>query len=266
MKLLNIKLINNGFAVGSDFVFPYNTVFCVLEGNISVDGASVNKEQGIAVSKNTCVELSSPSSAAVLCLAFDGTAESMEVFGADAFYIASINQLNTVISVVNGLSEWYPDSDPMACAFAEYLVSALLGAESNSPRGAQHVDMAKRYIDENYFNDIKVEQLAELLGLDRKYLRNLFIEHVGMSTKDYLMERRIERAKELLEIGDLPISSVALSVGYHDALGFSKIFKKYVGVSPSEYKENGELTETKKEDPTPAAVRSQKEDIKYFLL
>lgn len=264
MKLLNIKLINNGFSVGKDFVFPYNTVFCVLGGGISIDGASANKGQGIAVAKNERVELNVQSPASVICLAFDGAAESMERFYTDVFDIVNLSSLNSVVFVMNGLLEWYPDSDSMAEAFSEYLVSALVGVGSGSPRGAQHVDMAKRYIDENYFNDIKVEQLAELLGLDRKYLRNLFIEHVGMSTKDYLMERRVERAKELLEIGDLPISSVALSVGYRDALGFSKIFKKYVGVSPSEYKENGAPAEIKKEDPTP--VRSQKEDIKYFLL
>lgn len=264
MKLLNIKLINNGFSVGNDFVFPYNTVFCVLEGSISVDGVNANKGQGIAVAKNACVALDAESSSSVMCLAFEGMTESVEIRGSDVFDITNLSVLNSLVSVMNGLSEWYPESDSMADAFAEYLMSALAGGDNNVSRGAQHVDMAKRYIDENYFNDIKVEQLAELLGLDRKYLRNLFIEHVGMSTKDYLMERRIERAKELLEMGDLPISSVALSVGYHDALGFSKIFKKYVGVSPSEYKENGAPAEIKKEDPTP--VRSQKEDIKYFLL
>lgn len=264
MKLLNIKLINNGFFVGNDFVFPYNTVFCVLDGCISIDGVSANKGQGIAVAKNGCVEISAQGSASVMCLAFDGAAESMERFGSDVFDIVNFSSLNSVVCVMNGLLEWYPDNDSMAEAFAEYLVSALVGGESGSSRGAQHVDMAKRYIDENYFNDIKVEELAELLGLDRKYLRNLFTEHVGMSTKDYLMVCRVERAKELLEIGDLSISSVALSVGYRDALGFSKIFKKYVGVSPSEYKENGAPAEAKKEDPTP--VRSPKEDIKYFLL
>ena len=78
------------------------------------------------------------------------------------------------------------------------------------------------------------------------------------------MNLRIEKAKELLLESDLSVCDVSLAVGYSDALGFSKIFKKYVGVSPTEYK-TGEAP-VKREKPAREIEEAPKEDIKYFLL
>lgn len=97
---------------------------------------------------------------------------------------------------------------------------------------------AKAYIASNYHKRLKVEQIADALHIDRQYLRNLFVKHEGISTKEYLDRYRIEKAAELLKLKDTSVYIVALSVGYTDALSFSKAFKKRYGTSPSQYARN----------------------------
>ena len=72
--------------------------------------------------------------------------------------------------------------------------------------------------------------------MNRSYLYTLFQDNLKISPKEYLTNFRITRAAELLQITDLSIESVAMSCGYQDALGFSKIFKIKMGVTPSVYK------------------------------
>lgn len=109
------------------------------------------------------------------------------------------------------------------------------GAESQTKRV---VKKAKLFIDENYYKKITIEQVASIVGVERKYLRNLFVKELGLSPKEYLMKKRIDKAKFLLERNDVNVSMVAFSVGYEDVLDFSRIFKKHVGVSPTRYKES----------------------------
>ena len=150
------------------------------------------------------------------------------------------------------------------------MLVSLTGASSTfESSGNKHVDMAKRYIDRNYASPIKVEDIAEEIGVDRKYLRNLFFKYFSVSTKDYITGVRMEKAKELLADKSLAVNEIALAVGYSDALGFSKIFKKHTGVSPSEYRNDpdsasaGTAVVGKSAKPEESAP---KEDIKYFLL
>ena len=109
------------------------------------------------------------------------------------------------------------------------------GAESQTKRV---VKRAKNFIDENYYKKITIEQVASIAGVERKYLRNLFVKELGLSPKEYLMKKRIDKAKFLLARKDVSVSMVAFSVGYDDGLDFSRIFKKHVGVSPTYYKES----------------------------
>ena len=95
---------------------------------------------------------------------------------------------------------------------------------------------ATRYIKAHYSEDIKVDGVASHVGISRKYLFAVFKNVSGISPKEYLINYRIERAKEFILNEELTVGSVAYSVGYGDALAFSKIFKLKSGLSPSEYR------------------------------
>lgn len=94
------------------------------------------------------------------------------------------------------------------------------------------------FLHSHYSEDISVGQLASIVGLDRKYLSAIFKQALGVPPQRYLLHYRMERACALLKKGKFTIGEVARSVGYQDALLFSKMFKKTVGVPPSEYRDN----------------------------
>ena len=100
-----------------------------------------------------------------------------------------------------------------------------------------YVEKIKRYMEYRFVEDVKISDLAEHCGLNRSYMTKCFTEEIGMSPKEYLMQYRMAKAKELLKNAELPVSNVAYAVGYSDPLAFSKMFKKKEGVSPLEYRE-----------------------------
>lgn len=93
------------------------------------------------------------------------------------------------------------------------------------------------FLHGHYSEEITVGQLAAIVGLDRKYLSSLFKQATGLPPQQYLLHYRMEKACALLRKGHYSIGEVARSVGYQDALLFSKMFKKSVGVSPSDYRD-----------------------------
>lgn len=100
-----------------------------------------------------------------------------------------------------------------------------------------YISAAVRYIKAHYPEDITVDRIAAHLGISRKYLFTIFKKSMGISTKDYIVDYRMKKACELLGNDDLSIGNVAYSVGYKDALTFSRMFKSKIGVSPTEYRE-----------------------------
>lgn len=108
-------------------------------------------------------------------------------------------------------------------------------------------EKAEEYIQNHYSYPLQVGEIADYVGINRSYLYTLFKEQSGMSPKEYLTNFRITRAAQLLEITELSIESVAMSCGYQNTLGFSKIFKARMGVAPSVYKKRKSQQQKKEE-------------------
>lgn len=102
---------------------------------------------------------------------------------------------------------------------------------------SRYIKSAINYIAENYTRNIKISELADYIGVNRSYLTSSFKKLMGYSPKEYLIGLRMEKAKSLLETTDVPINTIANSVGYNDQLAFSKMFKRYAGISPMVYRE-----------------------------
>ncbi len=94
-----------------------------------------------------------------------------------------------------------------------------------------------RYIEKNYMDvDLSLSQLADAFHISAPHLSRLFKENMETNFIDYLISTRIERAKSLLLNTDCKVSEVAEKVGYNSLPSFLKIFKKYTGRTPSEYR------------------------------
>ncbi len=96
----------------------------------------------------------------------------------------------------------------------------------------QAVDYIQKHCREN----IKVQDIAAYIGIDRSYLANVFKQMTGASPQEYLQSYRMEQAKEMLKNSERKISEIAYEIGYSDPLSFSKMFKKYEKMSPMEYR------------------------------
>lgn len=95
---------------------------------------------------------------------------------------------------------------------------------------------AMNYMDLHYHDDIQIADVAYFLGVHPNYLSTVFKEQIGISPKNYLSNLKVSKAKKLLTESNDPIYWIAGSVGFNDALSFSKFFKKETGVSPSNYR------------------------------
>jgi len=101
-----------------------------------------------------------------------------------------------------------------------------------------YVQQALSYINQNYYNPIKVTDVAAYVCINRSYLYTLFQKEIGMSPQQYLTAFRIAKAVELLQLTSLPIESIAISCGYSDPLVFSKAFHQEKGISPSGFRKD----------------------------
>lgn len=97
------------------------------------------------------------------------------------------------------------------------------------------IETVKDYINENYSEDINLDDIADYISFSKYYLSKLFKEVEGINYKDYLIKVRMEEAKKRLKNGD-KIKVVASEVGYSDRNYFSRAFKKYTGISPGKFK------------------------------
>ena len=98
-----------------------------------------------------------------------------------------------------------------------------------------YVRKTQSFIEAMYMQKISIEDLAEQLHLNRRYLTRLFHEETGMSIRDYLLNTRMREAVECLHAG-LSVGETAERCGYKDMFLFSKLFKKHFGVSPANWK------------------------------
>lgn len=92
------------------------------------------------------------------------------------------------------------------------------------------------YIDEHYRESISADSLAARFFISTSYFSHLFKERANMSFVEYLNETRLRHARTLLENEDLSIGEISLNVGFNDINYFSRIFKKKVGITPTEYR------------------------------
>ena len=97
-------------------------------------------------------------------------------------------------------------------------------------------DIIKDYIDRNYKKDISAKDVAGILGYSDVYFSKVFKQLFNDNFINYLTKIRIDRAKVLLRDVSFNIKEVGKSVGYADSNYFTKVFKRSVGMSPSEYR------------------------------
>ena len=100
------------------------------------------------------------------------------------------------------------------------------------------IQNAKEYIRDHYCKDISLEDVADYVFLSAVYLSRFFKQHTGENFSDYLIKVRMQKAMDLLREPRYKAYEVCLLVGYKNAKYFSRLFRRYTGYTPSEYRQN----------------------------
>ena len=96
--------------------------------------------------------------------------------------------------------------------------------------------LVKEYIDHNYHLPINVEQICHDLGYNPSYISRMFKKLGNQNIKNYLEERRMTAAKEMLSNVELRLAQIARQCGYSSEAYFIKVFKKFYGITPGEFR------------------------------
>ena len=174
---------------------------------------------------------------------------TLELFGSAGLTLENpvFNPISDSSKVYESIAEIYRNYDKECYCYAkvyEFFDSIISTSETSvkddvDPRLA-YVKSAINFIRLKYSEPIGVEEIAAACGLNRSYLTRLFKHATGYTPQSYLASYRVKKASELLLATSESISSIAFLVGYSDSFTFSKAFKRYKKMSPSEYRKNPE--------------------------
>ncbi|WP_431027183.1 helix-turn-helix domain-containing protein [Lysinibacillus sp. LZ02] len=148
--------------------------------------------------------------------------------------IASVQQLLSK----NGHPDYFSRFE-LQVIFMNLIQTILNGARNNQYDGMLHViTKVLEYFHTHYAEEILISEIADMFEVDRRRIAHLFEKVIGLTPIQYLTKYRISKAKELLALSELSISEVSEAMGYQDSFYFSRVFKKLMHLSPSEYRKN----------------------------
>ena len=122
--------------------------------------------------------------------------------------------------------------------FISKLIEACRNVSSKrEERSNDIIKTAKKYIDDHFDKEISLDDVSRIVNISPYYFSKIFKEESGLNFIEYLTNIRIDKAKKLLESSNMSIKEICISCGYTDPNYFSRSFKKNVGVTPTEYKD-----------------------------
>lgn len=99
-----------------------------------------------------------------------------------------------------------------------------------------YVDECKQYIAANIFKKLRVQDIANSIGINSIYLERIFKENVGTSITSYILKEKIERSKNLLIYSDRSITEISIYLSFSSESHFGKTFKRITGKTPNQYR------------------------------
>lgn len=137
----------------------------------------------------------------------------------------SAELLEHASSSVNNMMDW-----------VEHITVKALDYAAELEKTQSVTDKVKSFIKLNIEKELTNEEIANQVYLNQVYLNRIFKRDTGQSLSEFVINERFKIAKELLAKTDLPISTVAANIGYTNFSHFSRLFRKYIGISPVEYR------------------------------
>jgi YesN/AraC family two-component response regulator len=118
----------------------------------------------------------------------------------------------------------------------DYIFRVKQFMDKNQKSEKSVIDIAKKYIEENFSKEINMAEIANKVSMNYFYFSKLFKEETQMTFSAYLTALRMEEAKRLLMDPINKINDISIKVGYDNHFHFSRAFKNYTGISPKDYR------------------------------
>lgn len=143
------------------------------------------------------------------------------------------------LKLPSSFANWYEVENWLSSVYEK---AQLFRSDSRYSREiVRNILSVQTYIDTNYEKVLQATDIARSVGMSYGYFSRCFHDIIGQSFSDYCIQSRIKHAQNLLETTDQTIQAIACAVGYQDEKYFSRIFKKFTGMSPSEFRRSGTL-------------------------
>jgi AraC-like DNA-binding protein len=116
------------------------------------------------------------------------------------------------------------------------LILEQFGEKNTFRENPKIPSMIKKFVDENYHRNIKVEEIGNIIGINQNKIRKEFKAQYQMTVNDYIAELRMLKAKKLIINNDIMIKEIAIECGYEYVQNFTRAFKKKFGISPEKFR------------------------------
>ena len=113
---------------------------------------------------------------------------------------------------------------------------AVLADDINSVKAYNIVYMVKQYVEEHISENITIETITDIIHITPNYFSSIFKRVTGESFIYYVNKQKIQKSEEFLKETNMPVSEIAEKCGFLDVKYFSRVFKKYTDMTPSEYR------------------------------
>lgn len=235
--------IDEGFSSFRPFL-PYNELIFHLSGDsmITFDDKTYHCEKGtlryLPKGAHKTYEVRRHQVGDCIDIFFDTDLPLSE----EAFFLNMQNSIALQALFKKASSLWLSKSEGYyhKCISILYEIIAELENHNYAPKVKFKVlEPAIDYINENFLKDkISVEHLAQISMVSQSYLKKLFVKRFGVTPVKYIIQLKTSYAADLLKTEMYTVSQVAEICGYSNVYFFSRQFKEYVGVSPSDYRKN----------------------------
>lgn len=155
--------------------------------------------------------------------AIEGGAPTDSILKLNNQFLQNLQQINTMDTLCHKLQE-------IVETFSESMFNYI------PSRNSELIKKAMLYISDHFNTPLTLEEVAAYVHLHPSYFSTLFKSSTGSSFKEYLNMVRIEESKRLLANTDFSIIDIAVATGFEDQSYFSKVFKKYTGLTPKQYR------------------------------
>lgn len=120
-------------------------------------------------------------------------------------------------------------------------ITSYLLQEQQGSEVEQLMNNARILFEENIHRSPAIEEIARALQVDYGWFRNIFKNYTGLSPYRYFLQMKMNRAKQLLQAGELSVKETAYQLGFQNQYYFSRMFKKKTGMSPTEWQAKNSL-------------------------